>query len=116
MPEENSRFTATTHFCIVWGITLAIFSLLEWNSLDRDPVGQQIMSPFIERHIEMTVGEANAAAPDQYSLAGPGKSPDAVLNYEVEFSFNGPIFLLCFFGPMLVFMACGRLWKLIRHS
>ena len=120
-----TNFNVATHFSIVWGVTLAVISLLEWNTLDRDPVRQEILSPFIERTIavtvEVTVIETpyaieNGAAPTDVisSLTEREESPDAVLRYDVEFHFNGPLFLACFFGPILVFHGVRLLWERMR--
>ncbi len=36
---------------------------------------------------------------------------DAVLRYDVVLGFNGPLFLLCFFIPVLIFQGGGALWR-----
>jgi hypothetical protein len=113
---ENRPFKPATHFCIVWGVTLAIFSLLEWNSLDHNPVQQEILSPFIERRIAVSVAAADAPRNAPHSAAAQQESPDAVLNYDVEFRFNGPLFLAFFFGPMLVFQGLGLAFNRFRRA
>jgi len=109
-------YNLATHLSVVWGVTLAVITLLEWNSLDRDPVGQAIISPFIERTMEVTVTEAAAKTQNPASPDFPPAPADAVLNYEVEFHFNGPLFLACFFGPILLFHSVGMLWRRLRGA
>ncbi len=111
----NKQFNSATHFSIVWGVTLAVITLLEWHSLDRDPVRQEIISPFIER--TMTVTVANETRPAERTiLPGNEESPDAKLNYEVEFNFKGPLFLACFFLPVFLFHSLAMLWHRIRRN
>lgn len=99
-------FNRATHFSIVWGVTLAVLTLVEWNSLDRDPLREEILLPFIQR--EVTVGVDAAEQPSEPDAAA-GEDPEGVLRYEVEFKFNGPLFLACFFGPVLAFQGVGWL-------
>ncbi len=94
------NFNRYTHFSIIWGVTLAVLTLLEWRTLDRDPIGHQILTPFIER--EISVG------------ADPGA--EEILQYQVDIRFNGPLFLACFFGPVLLFLGIGRLAARFRES
>lgn len=111
----NSKpYSTATHFSIVWGVALAIITLLEWNNLERNPVDQEIYSPFINRSIEVTV--ENAAAPGS-ELQIPVESehaPDAALRYDVELTFNGPLFLAFFFIPVLIFNGVELLWHRLR--
>lgn len=106
-------FNAATHISIVWGVTLAIVTLLEWHGLERDPLRKQIISPFIQRDIAVV-----ALEPDPFESSAPGDSaqaaeqPNAVLQYEVEFHFEGLLFLLYFFLPVLLFHAGG--WLIAR--
>ena len=95
-----------THLSLIWGITLAVLSLMEWHGLERDPVRREILSPFIERTMEVTVEESTPPADTAAT-----SEPDAVLRYEVELKFNGRLFLVFFFGPILVFQAAGFLWS-----
>ncbi|MDH4040084.1 MAG: hypothetical protein OEW92_04035 [Gammaproteobacteria bacterium] len=113
---DSTGYSRATHFSIVWGVTLAVLTLLEWHSLDRDPVKQEIFSPFIERTMAVSVEEA--AAPDADPTAGiDGQaSPDAVLRYDVEINFNGPLFLAFFFTPMLIFQGIGMAWNRLRRD
>jgi hypothetical protein len=98
---------------IVWGVTLAILTLLEWNSLDRDPMRKQILSPFIERDIAVQVDGEAYTDPGGQGLSPPGSAgDDRGISYHVEFSFNGPLFMACFFTPVLVFH--GVAWLLAR--
>ena len=101
-------FSRATHLSIVWGVALAALTLLEWRSLDRDPLGHQIMTPFIERKVEVSLAGEPPVDPlevngERAAAAEPG------LRYEVEFDFNGPLFLACFFGPVLRFQGLGLL-------
>lgn len=113
---KPTTFTVATHLCIVWGIALATITLVEWYSLDRDPVRQEILSPFIERTLAVSV-EGNADRPKGIAGASDREnSADAVLRYDIEISFNGPLFLACFFTPMLIFQAVGLLLNRIRRG
>jgi hypothetical protein len=109
-------FSRATHFSLVWGITLAVITLVEWHSLDRDPVKQEIISPFIERTMAVSVEEADAPPPDSSDSVADRETPDAVLRYDVEIGFNGPLFLACFFTPMLIFQGIGLLWNRYRRG
>ena len=108
---NSTSYNRAGHFSIVWGVTLAVITLVEWYSLERDPVRQEIMSPFIQRSIAVSVENASIAEGDIASVDGAVESPDAELRYDVEFNFNGPFFLACFFGPMLIFHGIGMLWN-----
>jgi hypothetical protein len=109
-------YNRATHFSIVWAVTLAIITLVEWHSLDRDPVRQEIFSPFIARTMAVSVEESPAAAGESAGPIAQAESADAVLRYDVEISFNGPLFLACFFTPMLLFHGIGALWNRYRGS
>ena len=109
-------YNRATHFGIVWGITLAVITLVEWNSLDRDPVKQEILSPFIERTMAVSVAEADAPPADSNGTGAEAQSPDAALRYDVQIAFNGPLFLACFFTPILVFQGIGMLWNRLRRG
>jgi hypothetical protein len=113
---KSASYSVATHFCIVWGVALAVITLLEWRSLDRDPVRQEILSPFIERRMAVTVDSAPAPARDSGEFFEAEESPDAELRYEVDFAFNGPLFLAFFFAPMLVFQAAALLWQRLRRG
>lgn len=110
---KNTAFSRATHFSIVWGVSLAVITVLEWNSLDRNPVSQEILSPFIERTIKVEV--AAAPVPDIGGSVSPQAEPDAALNYEVSFHFNGLLFLACFFVPVLIFHGLEALWNNLRR-
>jgi len=109
-------YNRATHFGIVWGITLAVITLAEWHSLGRDPVKQEILSPFIERTIAVSVDEADAPPGDSTGTGDSAQSPDAALRYDVQIGFNGPLFLACFFTPILVFLGIGMLWDRFRRG
>lgn len=106
---KSSAFNSAAHFSVVWGVTLAVVTLVEWHSLDRDPVRQEIFSPFIERHISVTVDEAQAPVEPDTAGSNPDAGANAALNYEVEFNFNGPLFLAAFFVPVLIIQGAGTL-------
>jgi hypothetical protein len=110
-PPDYNR---ATHFSIVWAVTLAVITLVEWHGLDRDPVKQEIFSPFIERTIAVSVEESAAPAGESAGTFAQEESADAVLRYDVEISFNGPLFLACFFAPILLFQGLGMLWNRYR--
>ncbi len=110
---SEPRFSGATHMSSVWGVTLAILTLLEWNSLDRDPMRKQILSPFIEREITVQVDDPSSSGLEDQGLAPSSVSGDDTgISYYVEFSFNGPLFMACFFTPVLVFH--GVAWLLAR--
>lgn len=92
-------------------------TLLEWNSLERDPVRQEILSPFIERQIEVSLANAvtEIPGPELVFEAETGAEPEAELQYQVELSFNGPKFLAFFFVPILAFHGFGLLWQHRRN-
>ena len=113
---KSHNYSRATHFSIVWGIALAVMTLVEWHSLDRDPVRQEILSPFIERTIEVSVANPVSRADDPGVLVDAENSPDAALRYDVELKFNGPLFLACFFIPVLVFHGVGLVWRRLRRS
>jgi len=99
-------FNPTTHISIVWGVTLAILTVLEWNSLDNDPMREQILSPFIGREVSVMTQQESLAGSVAEDALDPG------LRYEVEFHFNGPLFLAYFFLPVLALRAV--LWMIAR--
>lgn len=106
-----------THFSIVWGVVLAVLTIVEWNSLDRDPMSEQIFLPFIEREIALP-------AKDTYTTTHPvttmGDLPEQgvaqSLQTHVQIDFNGPLFLAFFFGPILIFHAIGLLAAFISRD
>ena len=105
---SKPAFSAVTHLSIVWAVTLAVITIIEWRNLDQDPLNREILSPFIQR--EITVYESQPERYDTVTETADLSAGDG-LRYEVEFHFNGPLFLLCFFGPVLVFRGVGRLWQ-----
>lgn len=106
-------FNPAVHLSIAWGVTLAIITLVEWNSLDRDPMREQIFTPFIQREVSMTMGE-DVAAPiiDFDSVEREPETPAVVMQTRVKFHFDGPLFLACFFVPVLAFHGIG--WLMSR--
>lgn len=104
-----------THFSIVWAVVLAVLTLVEWRSLDRDPMSEQIFLPFIER--EITVSRTDSNATQQLGTDG-GNFPEHKrrrnLQTDIKIDFNGPLFLAYFFGPILIFHAVDRLLARLR--
>ncbi len=114
-PVKKNVLSGASHFSIVWGITLAAITLIEWHSLDRDPLHRQILSPFIERHISVTVLHAgDSTGQGHETTPAPDDSPDAALQYEVDFRFNGPLFTACFLVPILFFQGIGVVIRRLR--
>tara|TARA_R110001599_G_C12277354_1_gene663197 strand:+ start:40865 stop:41203 length:339 start_codon:yes stop_codon:yes gene_type:complete len=111
---KTTIFNRATHFSIIWGVCLAVITVLEWNSLDRNPVKQEILSPFIQR--TMTVEVAEAPGLDTDDFATQQVEPNAVLNYQVSFHFNGPLFIAVFFVPILIFHCLAALWNRLRRK
>jgi hypothetical protein len=100
-----------THFSIVWAVVLAVLTIVEWRSLDRDPMSEQIFLPFIEREIELSTTDANTTT--QLGTTAGDLLKDNVrrnLQTHVQIAFNGPLFLAYFFGPILIFHAIGLLF------
>ncbi len=104
-----------THLSIAWAVALAVITLVEWNSLDRDPIGQQLFLPFITREISVNVMEEGASDPLDFSTASDDAAAGG-LQYEVEFFFNGPLFLAYFFGPVLFIHGIGLLAARIKRD
>ena len=105
------------HLGIAWAVALAVITLVEWNSLDRDPIGQEIFSPFISREISLNTIEMDASDPLDFSTESErDEGATNGLQYEVEFFFNGPLFLACFFGPVLVLHGIGLLAGRIKRE
>lgn len=92
----------STSVSLVWGITLAFLTLMDWNTLKNNPISEDILTPFINRHITVTTVTEEVAP-----LEVPASQEQ--LQYQVELNFNGPLFLLCFFGPPLIFHGLSRL-------
>lgn len=105
-PVKNTAFTPTTHLSIIWGVTLAVITLIEWHNLDRDPLQREIISPFIERSVAVAVVEPPETG-DIPVETGPGSDAGTELRYEVEFNFNGPLFLAAFFIPVAILRGMG---------
>jgi len=84
--------------------------VMEWRNLDRDPMGHQVMMPFIDRDISVSLQAAKTDPANEFGGNEPGEAKAGdQLQYEVEFDFNGPLFLACFFGPVLAFQGIGLL-------
>ena len=107
---NESPINRATHFSIVWAVVLAILTLVEWRSLERAPTKEEIFLPFIERKISLSLKEAGTA--EEFGLSTgeqSGVNAESGLQTEMEIDFNGPLFLACFFGPVLVFHGIGLL-------
>ena len=110
-------FNRATHFSIVWAVVLAILTLVEWRSLDRDPMSEQIFLPFIEREITLPTTDANTTK--QLGNIDGELTENKVwrnLQTKVQIAFNGPLFLVYFFGPILIFHAIGLLFARLRRG
>lgn len=104
MQETNREsYSIAARLSIVWAVTLSILTIIEWRQLDRDPLEREILSPFIERQITVHVGQSAYTADEfKKSTASSPEQADKA-RFEVEFHFNGPLFLLCFFAPVAAF-------------
>lgn len=112
-------YNGATHFSIVWAATLAIITLVEWRNLEQDPLERQILSPFIQREITVSIEEPRSGDEIGGSTGTHTKNNTSdvdSLQYEVAFHFNGPLFLLCFFAPILLFHGLGLLWIRFRDT
>lgn len=100
----NFDFKLSTHLSIAWGITLAILTVIEWNSLGREPMRAEILSPFIQRVITVTMDNGSTPQVVNFSDAAQKQATQGDgTRLEVEFLFNGPLFLAFFFIPVLAF-------------
>lgn len=114
---SNPAFSRATHISIAWGIALAVITLIEWRSLDRNPIEQQIFSPFIERDIRVSQAAPLSGAEREIPSDDQGdQNPLNSLRYEVQFHFNGPLFLAYFFGPVLIVHGLGLLLSRLRKD
>jgi hypothetical protein len=123
---STSTFSRATHFSVVWGITLALLTILDWNSLGRDPTNEQILLPFISREITLTSppsktekAEAVSTSIDELDFGStqPNMSNNPKpLQYNVDIQFNGPYFLACFFIPILAFQLIGLMLSFGRKD
>jgi hypothetical protein len=101
----KSPLSRASNFSIVWGFTLAILTILDWNTLDRDPASEVILMPFIIR--EAVLEETPAASELDFTPTENEKP----YQYKVAIEFNGPYFLACFFLPILAFQLIGLLLR-----
>ena len=111
-------FNRASHFSVVWAVMLSFITIVEWRSLDRDPLKAEILSPFITRHIEIVPGGAPPGG-DSSGSARPINSlqeqPAAGPQTTVELGFNGPFFLACFFIPIILFHGLGNLLTYLQQ-
>ncbi len=89
----------TNNMSIAWGMVLALVTILDWNSIERNPLEEEIFTPFISR-------EVTVLTLDTDDVSVPGSQ--IPYQYNVELKFNGPLFLLYFFGPPAVLFLIGR--------
>jgi hypothetical protein len=110
-------FNRATHLSIVWAVVLAVVTWVEWRSLDREPLAEQIFLPFIEREITLSTADPGAAhQPGAVKSNSPGTGVRRNLQTNVHIGFNGPLFLAYFFLPVLVFHAVDRLIARLRGA
>lgn len=117
MSMHEPVINRATHFSIVWAVVLAVLTLVEWHSLDRDPMSERIFLPFIERNIELLYPDANLT--DRVEAAAddlPVTPAQPRLQTQVEISFDGPLFLAYFFGPVLMIHGIGLLFSQLRQG
>ncbi len=108
---NHAAFSRAAHFSVVWAVMLSFITLVEWHSLDRDPLKRDILSPFINRHVNIVAAPpATATGQAGEALASPGGAPQ----YQVELDFNGPLFLACFFIPITLFHGIGLIARRIQ--
>ena len=106
-----------THLSIVWAVVLAVLTLVEWRSLDRDPMSEQIFLPFIEREITVSRADANTLQKlGQTEGEFPEKNVQRSLQTVIQIGFNGPLFLVYFLGPILIFHSIGLLSARLRRD
>lgn len=103
------------HFSIVWGITLAVITTVEWYNLEREPLEHEILSPFFERRVQVSIERQPPATTEIPGMA-ESAGADAALRYDVSLDFNGPLFLVCFFTPVLIFHGAAALWRRYRRQ
>ena len=104
------------HLSVVWAVTLAILTLVEWRQLDRDPINREILSPFIERQVTIHPRQPGIKIEEfEDSPAVTDIDPNKA-SIEVAFHFNGPLFLLCFFGPVAAFYGIALLLQRLRGN
>ena len=108
-------YSGAARLSIVWAVTLAILTLMEWRQLDRDPLDREILSPFIEREVRIQGAERYQGIDDLGGSAPPADRQAGKPTYIVEFHFNGPLFLLCFFGPLAVFHGVAHVLSRLRN-
>lgn len=108
---STSTVSRATHFSVVWGITLAFLTILDWNSLGRDPANEQILLPFISREISLTstpnITKNTEVDELDFGSTQSNTNNPKPLQYNVDIKFNGPYFLACFFIPVLAFQLIG---------
>lgn len=104
---NSAGFNRATHFSVVWAVMLSFITIVEWRSLDREPLKPDIFSPFIQRHIDIVPAQ----------VSGPlARQATKESQYVVELDFNGPLFLFVFFVPIVFFHALAALIQRLTGS
>ena len=88
----------------------------EWSSLERDPLNHEILSPFINREVAVSVERVETPGAGEIPGMIAPDDADAALRYDVSLDFNGPLFLASFFIPVLIFHGVGALWRRKRSG
>ena len=96
----SSPVAVVNHMSLVWGVVLALITILDWGSLEKDPLNEEILTPFISREISMVVPESGDGEPQQMPL-----------QYQVELHFDGVMFLLYFFVPVIILHLIARVME-----
>ncbi|RLQ21724.1 hypothetical protein DWB85_10555 [Seongchinamella sediminis] len=110
-------FNRASHFSLVWAFVLAVLTLVEWRSLDRDPLAETIYLPFIERQVTLSKAAASPGQADPSTSARlRGDTAGNALQTTVQISFNGPLFLIYFAVPIVIFHGFGLLIARLRGA
>lgn len=113
---DKEAYSIAARLSIVWAVTLSILTIIEWRQLDRDPLEREILSPFIERQITVHVGQSSFTADEFKRSAASSPEQADKARFEVEYHFNGPLFLLCFFAPVAAFHVVSGLFNRLRKN
>lgn len=96
-------FSTIKSLCIVWGVMLAFITIMDWNTLEKNPIDEEILTPFITREITLV------ATDNQYDSELSMQERKVEPQYQVEIGFDGIKFLMYFFGPILIIYSVGQL-------
>ncbi len=103
---SRPALNVTNNLSIAWGMVLALVTILDWRSVERNPLEAEIFTPFISRQVTMSLLSPEQRQLSIDSIDGEQGPP---VQYNVELSFNGPLFLLYFFGPVAGLFIVGKL-------